>query len=207
LLSIALDFYNSLDVEYPIVDIYLMGSNANYNWTDDSDLDVHIVMDIPEEEQENVLRWMNIERFLWNMRHSVTIKGHSVELYIQLPNSVVYSTGVYSLISGEWVKKPKKTIPHFDVREVTQKVDQIASDIALLESELEQSNFGLPAKEIGDQAKLLRSRIANMRRDGLASGGEFSIGNLIYKTLRREGWMDKLYNIIYKAYDKTWTVE
>jgi len=205
LLSIALDFYNSLGVEYPVTDIWLMGSNANFNWSDVSDLDVHLFLDIPLEDQENVMRWINDERFLWNMHHDVSLKGHKVEMYVQVSGTSTFSAGIYSLVSDEWVVKPKKAIPHFDLQEVTIKVDQLISDITLLEEELESSKYGLPAKEVGDRAKFLRNHIMNMRKDSLLHGGEFAVGNLVYKVLRREGWMDKLYDIIYKAYDKTWS--
>ena len=45
LLSIAQDFYKTLSLDIPIADIQLTGSLANYNWTDKSDLDVHILID------------------------------------------------------------------------------------------------------------------------------------------------------------------
>ena len=45
LLRIAKDFYEKLDLPTPILDITFTGSMANYNWTDLSDIDLHIVID------------------------------------------------------------------------------------------------------------------------------------------------------------------
>ena len=160
---------------------------ANYNWNESSDLDVHLFIDIPEEKQEDVLKWINRERFLWNLHHDIRIKGHSVELYVQLTGTSAYSMGIYSLLNDEWLVKPEKKIPSFDLKEVTLKVDRFASEIEALQSELKNSQYGLLAKEVGDRAAFLRNRIVEMRRQGLLRGGEFDVDNLIYKALRKEG--------------------
>ena len=48
LLQIADDFYTDLKVEAPIADIQLTGSIANYTWTENSDLDIHVLFDFSE---------------------------------------------------------------------------------------------------------------------------------------------------------------
>jgi hypothetical protein len=44
LLQIANEFYSSYKLDVPIYDIQLTGSLANYNWTEISDLDVHVLI-------------------------------------------------------------------------------------------------------------------------------------------------------------------
>ena len=46
LINIAKHYYESLQLNVPISDITLTGSLANYNWSNYSDFDVHIVIDI-----------------------------------------------------------------------------------------------------------------------------------------------------------------
>ena len=53
LLMIADDFYSALKFPAKIQDIQLTGSLANYNWTDKSDFDVHVLVDF-EEIDDNV---------------------------------------------------------------------------------------------------------------------------------------------------------
>lgn len=45
LLRAAQDFYEKTNLPSPIIEVYLMGSIANYNWTADSDADVHVIID------------------------------------------------------------------------------------------------------------------------------------------------------------------
>ena len=47
LLQASLDFYKNKSY-CTVVDIYLMGSIANYNWNDYSDADVHIIIDFKQ---------------------------------------------------------------------------------------------------------------------------------------------------------------
>ena len=47
LIRIALDFLDSIGIEHGMVkDITLTGSLANYNWTEFSDIDLHILLDL-----------------------------------------------------------------------------------------------------------------------------------------------------------------
>jgi hypothetical protein len=39
-----------------------------------------------------------------------------------------------------------------------------------------------------------------MRKEGLAENGEFSVGNLAFKKLRNEGYIEKIIELISKAY-------
>ena len=55
LLSIAEDFSDALRIEVPIDDIQLTGSLANYNWTEKSDLDVHVLIDFKKIDRNEEL--------------------------------------------------------------------------------------------------------------------------------------------------------
>ena len=47
LLKIAKDFVTFIGIDFKIVDITISGSNAAYTYTPNSDLDLHIIADIP----------------------------------------------------------------------------------------------------------------------------------------------------------------
>ena len=48
LMKIAMEFYKFLDVDVDVQDVILIGSNANYNWTRYSDIDLHVVINYLE---------------------------------------------------------------------------------------------------------------------------------------------------------------
>ena len=87
LLQIANDFFESLEIPpVKIHDIILTGSLANYNWSEYSDVDLHIVFDFFEvdENQELVKDYFNTKRMNWNKAHNIMIRDHEVEIYLQV---------------------------------------------------------------------------------------------------------------------------
>ncbi len=44
-----------------------------------------------------------------------------------------------------------------------------------------------------------------MSKEGLQKGGEFAVGNLAFKKLRNDGYIEKLINVISEAYDRIYT--
>ena len=46
----------------------------------------------------------------------------------------------------------------------------------------------------------MKDKILKMRREGLAKDGEFSVENLSFKKLRNEGYIEKVIELISKAY-------
>jgi predicted nucleotidyltransferase len=82
LLKIAELFYESLHIDFPIIDIYFTGSLANYNWTSQSDIDVHLILDIPNEEDKDFLaEYIDAKKESWKNKHDIKIYGFPVELF------------------------------------------------------------------------------------------------------------------------------
>ena len=99
LLKIAHDFYIFLNVPVPVMDVTFTGSLANFNYTPQSDIDLHIVIDYKkvDDNEELVQQYMRAKKTVWNEKHDIRIKGHEVELYAQDSGEPHHSTGVYSL--------------------------------------------------------------------------------------------------------------
>src|SRR5271169_4883113 len=77
LLRMAYDFYQKTKFKAPVIDVYLMGSIANYNWTADSDVDVHVMIDysklqMPPDTAAKAIKTAGAQ---WNIEHEVTVKG------------------------------------------------------------------------------------------------------------------------------------
>jgi hypothetical protein len=203
LLSIAQDFYKTLSLDIPIADIQLTGSLANYNWTDKSDLDVHILIDFTkiDDNLDLVKKALDGPRLIWNMRNKVILRGHDVELYIQDIDFPHTASGLFSLKNNSWIRIPKFNPPEIDYNDVDKKFDGIVSEILEMENLLSSANFSsVSEKEIYQYGRKIKSKIMNMRIEGLAREGEFSIENLVFKKLRNEGYIEKIIELISKAY-------
>ena len=91
ILNIVNEFVKEIEDEefkLPIVDIEIVGSNASYNYTELSDVDVHIVADIEKIETAKtndffVKSYFDAKRKIFFQQHDIRIKGHPVELYIE----------------------------------------------------------------------------------------------------------------------------
>ncbi len=110
LLQIGKDFYTDTETDAPLKDVLFVGSLANYNWSDTSDFDVHVVIDFKDvdENVELVEKLVNALKSKWNDEHDIHLKGHNVEVYIQDVTKENRSTGVYSLMQDKWLSEPQK---------------------------------------------------------------------------------------------------
>ena len=211
LLKIGEEFYEKLDDvvgKVPIYDVHLTGSLANYNYTDLSDLDVHVLVDFDKIKAPKKVIEAAGEgaKFIWNTRHDIKMRGHEVEVFLQDAKNPHHITGLFSLLRNEWVKKPKFDPPSVDVDDVDKKADSIAYQIRELESKLVNSS-SLPkdARNLFKRAKSLKKKISKMRLEGIEKGGEFSIGNLAFKKLRNDGYIGKLIDVISQSYDRIYS--
>jgi hypothetical protein len=202
LLEIANRFINDLGVEgITPDDITLTGSLANYNWSDKSDIDLHIIIDFDKLKVNNdILKdLLNLKRMMWNKAHDIKIKGHDVEIYIQDKNEPHYSTGVYSLNQGEWIDKPSREEPKLDLEAAQNKAEQISKDVDNLER--------FEAEKKYEMSISLKDKIKKMRQIGLESDGVYSVENLAFKLLRRSGTLEKLSNMKNDAYDEMYSID
>ncbi len=212
LLEIGEDFFSKFreifgEREYK--DILLTGSLANYNYTEYSDFDVHVIMDlkgIDDEHPEILNEAIQGIRFRWNLRHDIKIKGYDVELFLQSLDDPDASTATYSIVEDKWIKPPKYNVPYVDEIELERKYLGYVYEIDQLETRLlHGSKIPSNSKELYKRAKTLKEKIQKMRTESLKEDGEFSIGNLTFKKLRSTGYIEKIINIITKSYDKIFT--
>jgi hypothetical protein len=140
-------------------------------------------------------------RFIWNLRHKVILRGHDVEVYIQDIEFPHTASGLFSLMNNKWIRVPKYNLPEIDYNDVDKKFDGIVSEILEMENLINSTNFSsVSEEEIYQHAVKLKSKIMKMRTEGLAREGEFSVENLVFKKLRNEGYIQKIIELISKAY-------
>lgn len=198
LLQLANDFYKKTKFVAPIIDIWLMGSIANFNWTADSDVDIHIVIDfsqlkMPNETASKVAKAAGAG---WNSQHNVRVKGHKVEINIHsVKAKKPYIMGIYSLTKDQWIKKPVHFDPSIDKALIQQKYSEVKK---YLESTMQSGNF--------EAMKDAKDFLDEFRQYGLDTVGELSTENIVYKILRTKGYVKGLRDAITSAYDKKMTI-
>lgn len=184
LLRIAEHFVEFLKTpDLDIKDITISGSNAGYNYSDYSDIDLHIVADYDQSQVELFMAKKNN----YNFTHDIKIHGIDVELYVQSAADTHHSAGIYSVKRNRWLSEPKHNPPKVSPNEIKSKARNYAGQInqALRSDNLEK------AQETMDE-------LYRLRKAGLESGGEQSVENLAFKLLRARGHIDKLRKYINK---------
>jgi hypothetical protein len=198
LLEITDQFMDFLGIEFFIHDIILTGSLANYNWSEFSDVDLHILIDFEDSKYsfELLKEFFDSKKKIWNDTHNIKIKNYDVEIYVQDINEEHVSSGVYSLLNNEWIIKPEKVNPNIDDRKILEKGEEYAN---LIDALSDQYGKG---EDITKEIDSLRNKIKKFRKSGLESGGEYSYENLTFKLLRRNGYIEKLLSLKSKIIDK-----
>jgi hypothetical protein len=201
LLKIANDYLDYLEIDVTLDDIILTGSLANYNWSDYSDFDLHLVFNFGDVDENTnlVKKFLDASEKVWKFQHDLEMGDFPVELYCQDTNQKHTSTGIYSVMNEEWIKKPKRSEFTPDEELIKIKSKKVMIDIKDLESDL---NSDMKSEIILDKLKRVWKRIKDARQAGLEKDGEYSIENLIFKLLRRNGYIQRLMDIKREAYDK-----
>ena len=190
LLAIADDFKTFLGIEdLEIKDITISGSNAAYNYTPHSDIDLHLVVDMPKMNSEVYRELFNAKKYQYNDQHDITIGDADVELYVQPIEDEHHSQGIYSVLDNQWVSVPRRKRARVDDISVRHKYEDLVSRIDA-------------AIASGDETVIsnLVAKIKNMRATGLAENGEFGAENLAFKMLRTQGYIQKLYDALNTAH-------
>jgi hypothetical protein len=192
--EIADAFQEFIGIDLDVIDYTITGSNANYTWTDHSDLDLHLI--IAGEVGDGARELFNAKKALWAEQHNITIKGLPVECYVQGKEEEHHSTGVYSIANNQWLVEPKKIKPEVDDSAVEAKKDSLIHDIetALLSKDL-------------NKLRAVKEKITKMRKAGLERAGEWSVENLVFKILRNLGLIDEIADKIRELEDQELSLE
>lgn len=191
LLQIAKHFVAFIDIpELRLKDITLSGSNAAYSYTQHSDIDLHLIVEIPMDQAPLLKPLFDAKKNQYNFTHAITIKGIDVEVYVQDEAQDHHSLGIYSVLNNKWIQEPTMGTIKIHDADVTGKVENYLNKImqALTDTDL-------------NRALAVEQEIKKLRQSGLEQNGEFSVENVAFKVLRAKGFIDKLRQHIYKLQD------
>ena len=203
LLDIVDDYIEFTGIKIDVEDVILTGSLSNFNWSEFSDVDLHILSEFNGETDSLLKKYLDSKRIIWNSLRKVTVKGFDVEVYVQDTNELHFASGVYSVLYNEWTTEPDKEEVIIDPQKILDKSKGWMEIIDSIESDSKRDK----PEDLLDRIEVLKTKIKKYRGSGLKDGGEYSYENLTFKFLRRNDYLKKINDIRNELIDKTLTVE
>lgn len=195
LLSVAKDFINFINIpQINLKDITVSGSNASYGYNDSSDVDLHLVVTMPDDP--HVRELFDAKKNNYNFKHQIKVHGIDVEVYVQDEAQPHHSAGIYSVLDNIWLSKPHHRTPEITDREVRLKARNYSSMI----------NKALKTDDLNTLEDVM-ANLKQIRKAGLERGGEFSVENLAFKLLRARGKIGRLVRKIQQLKDAKLSLE
>jgi len=195
LMKIADDFRSSLGVkDLDLKDITLSGSNAAYSYTPNSDIDLHLVVDIPDDAVYREL--FDAKKYAYNNQHNIKIGGYDVELYVQDVDQPHVTQGEYSLLNNDWIQVPRR-----------QRADVVDQNTRSKYQDLKQRIKDAIKTQDHDVMAGLMTKIKQLRQSGLDQHGEFGPENLAFKMLRTQGYIQRLVDARNAAKDQELSID
>jgi len=207
LIEIVTDFIDNLPVDITVEDIRLTGSLANYNWSEYSDIDIHIIVDFSKisDDEELVKSFFDAHRMRWNDKHDIRIHNFEVEIYVENVGEEHRSSGIYSLLENKWIVEPSRTSVEIDYETAKKKADDYINQTRMIVKMIHNDkDYERALRNI----ERIKTKIRTMRKAGLTSNAqEYSAENIAFKILRREDMLRKLSDLKYLAYDSSMSIE
>ena len=182
ILDIVNEFIACCDIPLHVVSVHIVGSQASFNYTEHSDLDVHLIsnFELLDCDATVLQAAYNAVKAKFNSDYDLTIKGIDVELYVEDVRSTVLSNGIYSVTSDCWVKFPQ---PIYLTNDIDVE-DEVLLWKNLIDAELQ--------KQDANRVQQLIDDLYLLRKTSLDTDGEYGEGNQLFKELRNLGLLDKL---------------
>jgi hypothetical protein len=194
----ASDFKEFVSIPFPVSDIVITGGNVGFDYTTHSDIDLHLITDYSQiscdREAEELF---DTKRILYKKRYTLEIHGIPVELYIEDLDRPAVSAGIYSVVKDQWIKQPTlKPEPKYDLAEVKHWTQVWRT---ILQHAIKTGHLG----NCRQAWRLLKT----YRRMGLTTPeAEYSIPNLVYKSLRNDSTIEAMSLLINRLHDQELSV-
>ncbi len=201
LLQTANEFIDFIGVPLLIEDVIFTGSLANYNWSEYSDIDLHVVCDFIQFSDTELSLYeelFKVKKTIFNTNHDIKIFGYEVELYVQNASEAHFSSGVYSVLYDEWDVKPEKEDSNIDTKILKSKINHWKNQIDTVVDNATEKDID----EAREYIKKFKEKLKKYRSSGLKKEGEYSYENLVFKYLRRSDYLEKLFNLENNLLDK-----
>lgn len=184
------EWLDKMDVEAEPKMVAIVGSITTYQYTDSSDIDVNVVIDVDEEKRKEILKFLPNESPLPGTKHPVNYYiSKDAESNIQKKESA------YDLLNDEWIKKPEQSdvvVPYSYVLEIAKFfMDGIDARIAEYERdkiELELYKDYMDRKDLSVDKDSLRDAIENKEVEIRADLDAIYTGLKMVKSFRNKAF-------------------
>ena len=181
---------NTKDIDVSYEDLQLVGSNAGYLYTPESDIDIHFIWSYPMDPDK--FEQMRAEFTDYVLSNPLFIGDtNAVELNLEDGfNMEANSARRYSLINDTWVNDSddKEVYTESDMTKV-EGYEEIVDEYSAKIDDVVDNDLYPDAVE-------LKQEIRNNRSEDLKNYGSLSMGNVVFKELRNNGQFGKLRNYI-----------
>jgi len=214
LVKIIDDVTNGLKEDHGFILIYrhviLTGSLTGPNYDDESDVDLHFMIDYNDYEvkdKELIEAFLSYFKISFNDKN-YTILGHDLEIYFQDINEPHASPGTYDVIEDKWIKDPDCVEIEFtdDHKEKAREyLDQITEFRSRWDNgEVEdKENFIMEIKKYLEDIMEYRSKGVGSSEES----GMYSFENMVFKWLRRNGTLRQIVDLKHDVMDSIYDVE
>lgn len=197
IIEIIDQFLQTIEIDIKILDARIVGSQASFNYTKDSDLDIHLItnFELMDASEEILTLLYNALKTKFNKDYEIQIRGIDVELYVEDMKSAAISNGMYSIYEDRWIKFPKKldNIPDIDIS------DEFNDWSENIRKAINEAN--------PDQLEEMIDKLYIIRKDGLDTEGEYGPSNQLFKEIRNAGLLDNLKDAYRRGISKELTLE
>lgn len=179
------DKLQSKDIPVEYSDIILIGSNAGYLYTPESDIDVHFVWVKPLDN--DIFELMKAEILDYVTENPLQIGSNMVELNIEDGfNMESTSKRKYSICDNCWIdnSNTEEVYTPEDLSKVEGYEEQVEDYTKQIEDVITSDSYA--------DAVALKNEIRLNRSTDLAEKGSLSMGNVVFKELRNNGEFGKL---------------
>lgn len=185
--ELLIQYLKDRGITLDVQDVTLVGSNAGYLYTPESDIDLHIIVDYPLNV--DTFETLKNEFDLFEAENPLIIGNNNVEIGIEDGYNTKMSIEKprrYSIIDSNWVDgSDAYEIYTADDIEFVNGYEDIVDDY------VERIDYVISHDEYSDAVNL-KKEIRQNRSNDLAEKGALSIGNVVFKELRNNGSYGKL---------------
>lgn len=170
-------------------DIQLIGSNAGYLYTPESDVDVHIITDQPLNKDN--FEQLRAEFVDYTTSNPLDIDGYIVELNLEDGvNMEASAKRRYSILGNDWVddSNTEEVYTVEDLAKVDGYEDVVDDYSKRIDDVISSDSYA--------EAVALKQEIRSNRSEDLANIGSLSMGNVVFKELRNNGKFGELREFI-----------
>jgi hypothetical protein len=173
-----------------LVDILFSGSLASYEYTRDSDVDVHVVVRLgPSLAPEARPAFMRVLNGLLHDDVGIRFRGRAVQVTVLDVDDD--QGGAWSVLKGAWHRRPEHNTVHFPEADLRQAIAAFQAERAAVldawahhDATFDCQRFAAPGR-----------RLKKLRGEGLKAEGVVSLGNMTYRLVRRLSALDELWTL------------